>query len=164
MTVWLTWDYCESVIKEVTITKHLEINKQSYVIIVTGKMKPPFKWGIKALNVEGTSHRCSSTLKPIDQHSQMQKRSGNCIQELFKIKKGREKGNSRWWHRKILSLPPSTDTPNLQLHIDHFPLKSIWKVDKLLSTTKDKRTTFSWVGEAEIQIHKKSHPLHNDTQ
>ena len=42
------------------------------------------------------------------------------------------------------SLPP-LDTPNLWLRMDHFPLKkNMGKLDKLISTTKDKRTTSRW--------------------
>lgn len=39
---------------------------------------------------------------------------------------------ARWWHRKILNITPPMDTPILQLHMDHFILKNIWKVNKLL--------------------------------
>lgn len=31
----------------------------------------------------------------------------------------------RWWHRKNLKTPPPMDTPNTQIHTDHFPLKNI---------------------------------------
>lgn len=47
------------------------------------------------------------------------------------------------------------DIPNLQLHIHHFPLKKIWNLDELLSTTKERRATSRWVGEAETWSFKK---------
>lgn len=56
----------------------------------------------------------------------------------------------RWWHRKVINLPPPIDTTHLQQHVDFF---KIWKLDELLSTTKDKRYTLRWVGEAEPWSH-----------
>lgn len=32
-------------------------------------------------------------------------------------------GGPRWWCRKILNSPPPTDTPDTQLHMDHFFLE-----------------------------------------
>lgn len=43
MTVWSMKDYCENVIKEEIITKNLEINKQSYTIILPTSMRQHFK-------------------------------------------------------------------------------------------------------------------------
>lgn len=42
MTVWSMQNYCENVINKVITTK-LEINKQHYIIIETGRMQQPFK-------------------------------------------------------------------------------------------------------------------------
>lgn len=49
------------------------------------------------------------------------------------------------------SLPP-TDTSNVQLHMDHFPLEKIWKLGELLSATKNKRATLRWEGEVETVL------------
>ena len=63
------------------------------------------------------------------------------------------------------SLPP-LDTPNLWLRMDHFPLKkNMGKLDKLISTTKDKRATLKQVREAETDmLLPKCHPRGNDPQ
>lgn len=59
----------------------------------------------------------------------------------------------RWWHRKILNVPPPMDTGNLQLHTEH----SLWKRSEnwmnRVSTAKGKRTEMRWVGESEIRPH-----------
>lgn len=51
----------------------------------------------------------------------------------------------------------SIDTPSLQLHMDHFPLEKIRKLE-LLSATKGKRTTLRQIGETETQSCKKPSP------
>lgn len=71
--------------------------------------------------------------------------------ETWKREREGRKGRSDWrlQHPKILNLLPPEDTPNLQLCMDIFPLKKIWKWDELISTTKVKRTTSRWVGKAD---------------
>ena len=71
---------------------------------------------------------------------------------------------SRWWCRKIQNSPPPMDTPNLQLHMEQSPLRKTGKLAECFSTTKDKRATSRWIGEAETLSCQKSHSQHDNPQ
>ena len=86
-------------------------------------------------------------------------------QGIFISRSSKLKRSPRRQHRMILNSPPPMDTPNLHLHMDHFLLKKIWKLDKLFSTTKDQRTTLRRGGGAETQSHtQNTHPQCSNTQ
>lgn len=60
--------------------------------------------------------------------------------------------------------PPPIDTTNLWLYIDQFPLKITWNLAENSLTTKVKRATSRWVGEAEAQSCKEPHTQCSDAQ
>lgn len=68
---------------------------------------------------------------------------------------------ARWQWRMILTSPPPTDTPSLQLHMEQLPLKKTqgWLSDDT-DQTNEKETTWKQVGEAGTQSHHKPHPRH----
>lgn len=52
------------------------------------------------------------------------------------LKKVPKPGSLTWWCRKILNSLSPMDTPNLQLHLEQFPLKMTWKLAEQLCHIK----------------------------
>lgn len=74
------------------------------------------------------------------------------------LKKVPKPGSPTWWCRKILNSLSPMDTPNLQLHLEQFPLKMTWKLAEQLCHIKRERSISKWVEEAEARSHQKFFP------
>lgn len=67
-------------------------------------------------------------------------------------------------HKETLTSPPSMDTPNLQLYMEHFPLQKKLKSSRSAPSHKanEQETTSKPTEKAEIQSRHKPLPRHGD--
>lgn len=101
---------------------------------------------------------------PIDNSSDIVRKTENILRNSYLG------SNTRWWHRKILNLRPSTDTMNLQLHMEQFSLEKTKRTklkprwETLTHCANEKKSTTKRVGEAETQSCPKPDTKHSDSQ
>ena len=87
------------------------------------------------------------------------------LSEVWRLAEEKEGVGSRCWHRKILNSPPLMDTQKSTATYGNIPSEQNLRSSYSYSTTKDKRATSRWVGEAGTwsrQAHPTPHCQHGD--
>lgn len=72
----------------------------------------------------------------------------------------------RWWHRRLLNVPPPTDSQNVRLRTEQLPLERNPETSWVTPTHRAKweNPHSKWVGKAEKHSHDEPHPQYSTTQ